>query len=92
MSNNHRKQHEIYYQKKMHGRFACGRVDFKKKRPGRVTGNKHIFLFPNMTPLYLRGTLPRQYMPLYRNKSECYHQMFCNTCRCMNGFPMLLNH
>ena len=46
----------------------------------------------NLTPSYLTGNLPRQRMPLYRNNSECYHEIFCNTLRHMYSFfPNVIN-
>ena len=39
-----------------------------------------------MTPLYLKENLPRQRIPLYRNNSESYHDIFCNSSRYMNSF------
>ena len=40
----------------------------------------------NMTPLYLRNNLPPQRMASYRNNSNCYHEILCNTDRYMNSF------
>ena len=39
-----------------------------------------------MTPQYLRDNLPRQRVPLYRNISNDYHEIFCITSRYMNSF------
>ena len=40
----------------------------------------------DLTPPYLRENLPRQRRPLYRNNSECYYEIPCNTLRYMNSF------
>ena len=40
----------------------------------------------HMTPLYLYDNLPPHRRPLYRNNSETYHEIFCNTSRYMNSF------
>ena len=40
----------------------------------------------DMTPLYLKDNLPLQRRPLYRNNSNCYHEIPCNTTRHMNSF------
>ena len=40
----------------------------------------------NMTPLYLRNSLPRERIPLYCNTSTSYHEFMCNTNKYMNSF------
>ena len=40
----------------------------------------------NMTPQYLRDSLPCQRLSLNRNNSNHYHEIFCTTSRYMNSF------